>query len=142
MEIPHGADPLTRLDADVVTEQLDRILPTLEQQRIGSEAKLVLALRLDAQQEISRPIRPASDQTIGLGDYDSQRRFIADALADSPRLVKVKGRDGGPESYKLTSSMITLEWRCAIAAMPRRCSSKWPTCCGGPRRSGRCVAFQ
>ncbi len=106
-----AADPLARLDADVVTEQLDRILPTLEQQRVGSEAKLVLTLRLDAQQEMSRAIRAASDQTIGLADYNSQRRFIADALADSPRLVKVKGRDGGPEGYKLTSPMITLELR-------------------------------
>lgn len=106
-----AADPLARLDADVVTEQLDRILPTLEQQRVGSEAKLVLALRLDAQQEISRAIRDASDQTIGLADYNSQRRFIADALTDSPKLVKVKGRDGGPEGYKLTSPMITLELR-------------------------------
>ena len=55
-----AADPLTRLDVDVVTEQLDRIVPTLEQQRVGSEAKLVLALRLDAQQEMSRAIREAS----------------------------------------------------------------------------------
>lgn len=106
-----AADPLTRLDVDVVTEQLDRIVPTLEQQRVGSEAKLVLALRLDAQQNMSRAIREASGRTIGLGDYVSQRRYVADALADSPRLVKIKGRDDGPDGYKLASPRITLELR-------------------------------
>ena len=107
-----AADPLKRLDAEVVIEQLERIIPTLEQQRLGNEAKLVLALRLDAGASLSREIRDASGRTIALGNYDAQRRFIADALADSPRLVKVKGYGPNPvDGYKLTSAQITLELR-------------------------------
>ena len=106
-----AADPLTRLDVDVVSEQLDRILPTLEQQRVGSEAKLVLALRLDAGQEFSKAIRESSGRTIELDDYAAQCRFVADALADSSALVKVKGRDGGPEGYKIASPRLSLDLR-------------------------------
>lgn len=107
-----AADPLARLDSEIVIEQLDRIIPGLEQQRLGSQPKLVLALRLDALGNLSRDIREASGRTIALNAYDAQRRFIADALADGPRLVRVKGQ--GPtavDAYKLTSAQITLALR-------------------------------
>jgi len=107
-----AADPLQLLDTQVVTEQIDRIIPTLEQQRLGNEAKLVLALRLDAQSDVSRQIREASERTISLTNYDAQRRFIADALLDGPQLVRVKGRGPNPvDGYRLTSAKITLDLR-------------------------------
>lgn len=104
-----AADPLVRLDTEVVTELLDRIIPTLEQQRLGSQAKLVLALRLDAQGPMSRAIRDASGKMIPLSSYDEQRRFVADALTDSPRLIRARGYGANPvPTYKLTSPQITL----------------------------------
>lgn len=106
-----AADPLTRIDVDVISEQLGRIVPTLEQQRMGNEAKLVLALRLDSQRDLSKAIREASGRAIGLDQYDKQRSFVRDALSDGLTLVKVKRREGDGEDYRLTSTHMTLELR-------------------------------
>lgn len=107
-----AADPLKRLDAEVVTEQLDHIIATLEQARLGNQAKLVLALRLDAQSNLSRQIRDASQQKIRLDDYEAQRLYIQGALLDRPRLVQVRGYGANPTpSFRLTSSKITIDLR-------------------------------
>ena len=105
-----AADPLVRLDSEVVTDHVDRVLTFLEQHRVGRETNLILALPLDAQQAFSKAIREASGQAIALSDYDRQRRFIADSLSELPRLVKTKPRNG-EVAYKITSPQITIELR-------------------------------
>lgn len=106
-----AADPLVRLDSEVAVDLLEKILVNLEHQKLGVETDLILALPLDSQQALSRAIRDISDQTIALVDYDAQRQFIADAISESPRLVKIKARSGEEPTYRISSPKLTLELR-------------------------------
>ncbi|WP_375404233.1 AAA domain-containing protein [uncultured Sphingomonas sp.] len=105
-----AADPIARLDCDVVSDHVRRILPALEQQRLGTEPKLMLALQLDAERDLSKQIRAASGNTVALGDYPAQLAFISEALLDQPRLVKTSGHDGR-EGYRIVCNRLNLAVR-------------------------------
>jgi hypothetical protein len=105
-----AADPLRRLDADVVSEQLDLISPMLEQQRQGADPKLVLALRLDAHGELSKGLRRLSGMTVRQDDFEAQIRFVREALGERPALVRTRDRDG-TERYQLTCARFALALR-------------------------------
>lgn len=102
-----AADPLRRLDADVVQEQLQLVSPMLEQQRQGTDPKLVLALRLDEYGDLSKAIRRLSGNTIRLQDYDAQKRFVREALGDRPTLVQTLNRNG-ERRYQVTCARFAL----------------------------------
>lgn len=106
-----AADPLVRIDTEVINEHIGRIVSTLEQQRSGGDAKLLLALPLDQSGQISRAIRERSEQSISLDNLDLQRRFVADCLTEGTSLVKIKSFAGSESSYRLTSPLLTLELR-------------------------------
>ena len=102
-----AADPLSRLDADVVAEQLDLITPTLDQQRQGTDPKLVLALRLDEMGDLSKALRRISGMTISLTDYEGQKRLVREALLERPTLVKISSK-GGLDQYQLSCARFVL----------------------------------
>lgn len=87
------ADPLKRLDGDVVDQRIGSILSSLESIVAHREAKLYLNCGLGPGSRLSRAVVAASDGSIDIGDVDSQFDFINADLAEGPLLIALRDED-------------------------------------------------
>lgn len=83
------ADPLARLDGDLVAEKIDNILNRLEQIITKHESKLLLTCHLGLGSQLSTAIRNASNKEIEITDLESQIEFIKNDIAEEPLLVVI-----------------------------------------------------
>lgn len=81
------ADPLTRLDGELVAAKIDTILKSLEQIVGKHESKLLLTCQLGLNSQLSTAIRNASNREIDINDIDAQIAFIENDIAAEPLLV-------------------------------------------------------
>lgn len=103
------ADPLQRLDADIVTVQLDRLITLLTTQLQRNDPKLILAISVGPSSRLSERIRELSYRQIDLGNAIAQKKFVAQSLEDSPTLVRLRPRDGKPARYRLVARGLTYD---------------------------------
>ncbi|QDC36395.1 AAA domain-containing protein [Sphingobium fuliginis] len=102
------ADPLQRIDGEVVIEKIDQVIDQLKAQVQGSEPKLVLALQISRDSPVSRAIRDASERTINVWDEEDQLRFVHQDLSEDPRLVRMKSDDPDkPPRFELVGRHLT-----------------------------------
>jgi hypothetical protein len=102
------ADPLQRIDGEVVIEKVDQVVDQLKAQVQGSEPKLVLALQISRDSAVSRTIRDASERTINVWDEEAQLRFVRQDLGEDPRLVSTKSDDPAkPPRFELVGRHLT-----------------------------------
>jgi hypothetical protein len=102
------ADPLQRIDGEVVIEKIDQVLDQLKAQVQGNEPKLVLALQISRDSAVSRTIREASERTINVWDEEEQLRFVRQDLGEDPRLVRIRSDDPAkPPRFELVGRHLT-----------------------------------
>lgn len=95
------ADPLQRIDAEVVLERIRGITDALTAQLGGAEPKLVLALILGDESRLARAIFEASNEEIEPYQLDKQLEFVRQDLADRPRLTLLKAHGEARARYIL-----------------------------------------
>ena len=76
------ADPLKRLDGEVVAQRIDTIMRGLSTVIAHQDVRLYLTCDLAPDTRVSQAIRAASSRTIDVGDVDSQLDFIRADLAE------------------------------------------------------------
>lgn len=81
------ADPLKRIDGEVVGQRIDSILTSLESIVARRDAKLYLTCGLGPGSRLSEAIRTASGRAIDVSDVDRQIDFVQADLAEEPLLV-------------------------------------------------------
>lgn len=102
------ADPLQRIDGEVVIEKIDQIVDQLKAQVQGNEPKLVLALQISRDSAVSRMIREASERKINVWEEEAQLRFVRQDLGEDPRLVRIKSDDPAkPPRFELVGRHLT-----------------------------------
>lgn len=95
------ADPLQRIDAEVVLGRIRAIIEALAGQLGGTEPKLVLALILGDESRLSRAIFEASAGEIEPYQLDLQFDFVQQDLSDRPRLTLLKAHGEARARYVL-----------------------------------------
>lgn len=88
-----NADPLERLDGEVVGRRIDQILQDLGAEIAGRDPKLHLVVQLGSG-ALAQRIADASEQSAGVGETDAQRAFIIDDLRERCLLLAIKTQDG------------------------------------------------
>lgn len=81
------ADPLKRLDGEVVAQRIDMIMSGLSVVIGRQDVRLHLTCDLGPGSRVSQAIRSASSRTVDVSDVDSQLDFIRADLAEEPLLL-------------------------------------------------------
>jgi hypothetical protein len=118
------ADPLKRLDGEVVGQRIDSILSSLGSIVARRDSKLYLACGLGPGSRLSEAIRTGSGRAIDIGDVDQQLDFIRADLAEGPLLLAMfdEGAANG-RRYVLVGHSLTYR---LMAFQPRsRSGSTW-----------------
>lgn len=118
------ADPLKRLDGEVVGQRIDAILTGLGSIVARRDARLYLTCGLGSSGQLSRAIRIASGRSIEIGEVDRQLDFIRADLAEEPLLLAMSDEQAtGGRRYVLVGRTLTYR---LTAFQPRsRSGSTW-----------------
>jgi hypothetical protein len=87
------AEPLERLDGEVVASKVDQILQDLGAEISGRDPKFHLVLQLGSG-SLAEQIAEASEQLVGVGETDLQLRFVADDLQERCLLLAIRNSVG------------------------------------------------
>jgi hypothetical protein len=93
------AEPLDRVDGDIVAARIGAILDSLGADIAGRDPKLHLVVQLGVGSRLAEQIAEASGQTAEVGEAQAQRAFIADDLRQSCLLVAIRNPDD--EGFRL-----------------------------------------
>ena len=84
---------LPRIDGELVSTQIDRLLGALDASRSSDDGRYHLALRLSGESDLSRAVRDASDLSIEVEDHDAQLAWIKADLGPNVALIATGDRD-------------------------------------------------
>jgi hypothetical protein len=102
------SDPLSRIDATIVLQKISTILEGLRAQLTGGRPRLVLALGLGPESNLSTALFRASGGLVEPDEEDEQILFVKQDLGEDPRLVRLKeGEDDRAARYVLRGSRLT-----------------------------------
>lgn len=103
-----ASDPLSRLDASIVLDRLSQIQELLRAQVAGAEPRLVLALALGSNSNVTKAIFEATGGEVDAYDQPGQLLFVRQDLGEEPKLLRLRSREaGGPPEYALRGSRLT-----------------------------------
>lgn len=85
-----SAQPLSRLDGEVIAIAIDEVIENLGSEIAGQDAQHYLVARIGTGTRLSDEIRRVTDGEIESDDTKRQLQFICDDLSDSPLLMAVK----------------------------------------------------
>ncbi|MGK9055253.1 AAA domain-containing protein [Neorhizobium petrolearium] len=85
-----SAQPLLRLDGEVIALAIDEVISGLTSEIAGHDAKHYLVARVGTGSRLAEDIHRVTDGDIETDDTKRQLRFISDDLSESPQLMAVK----------------------------------------------------
>ncbi|QPI73342.1 DEAD/DEAH box helicase [Sphingobium sp. Cam5-1] len=102
------SDPLSRLDATIVLQKISTILEGLRAQLTGGQPRLVLALGLGTESNLSAAIFRASGELVESDEEAEQLLFVRQDLGEEPKLIRFKEGEGDRGArYVLRGSRLT-----------------------------------
>jgi hypothetical protein len=96
-----------RLDGELICHRMGEVISAITAEAVGHDAKLSLAIRLDAGSRVAESIRRASDGEIETSDMGAQLEFARADLSSEPYFARVRSADNPEGSIALFGQALT-----------------------------------